>query len=353
MCSEPVIRAPRAAGSRRTPRAATSGRASRARPGGSGAADLGQREVVDLEVAFIGDAHGGLPTVAVRGGGGSGVADQRRGPTRGSAVSALAKPVGRPGAAPLGLRHHCAGTLRQSSAPVPVGRRGATAVVDVGLEVDDPGDRHGRADPALGGVDGAGRRRAAVSSRRRRSWPRRAARPGPRCSVLQVDDPVDAASPASAALDPPHVLGGRRPRRAAGSSSRSPRTTATTTSSRPIATVPTPSQRPLPVTSVEADADQREAPGRSAQRCPRAARPAARAPWPGGRTATQRLSPRTCGRTRGSRCGTRSDSSPIATSRTTIGTHCQDVDRLGVLDLVDALVEREQAADAEQHDRRR
>ena len=109
---------------------------------------------------------------------------------------------------------------------------------------------------------------------------------------------------------------------------------------------------PAAVAGDAASARRRAArtPGRSARRCPRAGRPAAPAPWPCGRT-PPRSARRGCGWTRASRCGTRTTPARSRRAARRSAPTATALDRLGVLPLVHALVDREQAADAEQHDR--
>ena len=156
--------------------------------------------------------------------------------------------------------------------------------VDVGLEVDHPGDR-------LGGPHAAPRRRrwlratsaARVASAARRSWPPPAAPPG-RGAWSSCGSPARRRRVGDQRrLDP------RRPPRGsrASPSSRLLVSIASTTATRDqqqrrSRACRAPSQYAVAGEQGQPDAEQGEAPGRSARRSPRAARPAARAPWPGG-----------------------------------------------------------------------
>ena len=144
----------------------------------------------------------------------------------------------------------------------PVGRNARFTAwadaVDVGLEVDHPGDRHGLADPALGRVDRRAPPRPPCRCARPRSSPPPAARPGPRCSVLMWMTRSTRGSATRAASIAAHGLGRRRPRRAAGSWSRPPGRPPPRPAARRSRRVPMPSQTPSSVISVSADAEQRE-----------------------------------------------------------------------------------------------
>ncbi len=124
---------------------------------------------------------------------------------------------------------------------------------------------------------------------------------------------------------------------------------ATTTSRTPIAIEPRPSKMPLPVTA-SARRRSARAPDRSARRSPRAGSPGARASGRCGRTSPSRPCPRILF---ASTIAVRNDSVSmmIAATSTATGTHFQLSMPVRVVDLVPALVEREQATDAEQHDR--
>ena len=95
-------------------------------------------------------------------------------------------------------------------------------LVDVRLQVDDPGDRHGRADPRLALVDVPRDIRGAARARGTAIFAATSSSSGPRCSVFMW---MMRSTPAPASDGPLDLLGRprrRRPRPAAGSSSRSP-----------------------------------------------------------------------------------------------------------------------------------
>ncbi len=128
----------------------------------------------------------------------------------------------------------------------------------------------------------------------------------------------------------------------------SARNTAITSSSEPIASAPMPSQRASPVTHRERDADEREAQADERAEVLEQDHRAARADGHRARTAPST----SC---RGS-CWPRG--SPYGRRTTRARSRCRGRERdlragerLGIVDLVPALVEAEQATEAEQHDR--
>ena len=122
------------------------------------------------------------------------------------------------------------------------------------------------------------------------------------------------------------------------------------TSRMPIAAVPMPSQTPSPVIRVSDDADQREDQAEQRAGVLEQHDRQLRGLGPADEVAPRR----SCrGSWFDSWIAVRNEklSSTIATTSTAIGTHLPLGDRLRVRDLVVGLVEREQATDAEQHDR--
>ena len=174
---------------------------------------------------------------------------------------------------------------------------------------------------------------------------------GPRWSVfmwMTRSTPAPATSAAWIAA----TLGGGRPRRAAGSCvsiAEEDRDHHQQDADGDGAdAVPA---RASPVTTASADADEREAPGRAARRGPRAGRRAARAPWPGGRTAPSDWPPRTLlDSTTAVRKRERLEDDRDAAARRSATTRAGRAPP-GAWILCHALVQREQATDAEQHDR--
>ena len=147
----------------------------------------------------------------------------------------------------------------------------------------------------------------------------------------------------------------RRPRasplrRAGGSPSRCARKIAITTSRMPIARLPAASQRGSPVTSAMLHADQRDASARRARPMSSSSTTGSSGTFVSGMNRhSGSLAPH-AGSSRRARSGTTSASSTIA-KRADADREPGALELVRMAQLLDALVDREQAADAEQHER--